>query len=348
MARSTFNKQQSIGSEQRQQTVELNCFERLLSLFNLRDNRGEDSGDWTYIERPTNFSVKSRKASDLIVPEESEIRIFVGGQTTFFGITLTSYPYPENEYTMKCQHILKPDKDDPIAGKMKIRDNDELISLHGIFLPFKTHDKVLDMFKEIKVDGETLTKMVVRRKTRLNKLKWYELLTILAPGSRTAEVVTVLNHEKHKLRKKDINNLKSESVHFYKVPGTQRYLMIDDTGLDAKHISDDTSDDAKLMIKTMKMCVNNKKSQMHFYASLRDKARSRYISVDGNDGRIFLADEPHWFEHRSDGNRTQFVVEGMNLNLAYDHAIDDVATTRAEFMFEEFSQSQQLEEQLAV
>jgi hypothetical protein len=66
-----------------------------------------------------------------------------------------------------------------------------------------------------------------------------------------AEVVTVLNHEKHKLRKKDINNLKSESVHFYKVPGTQRYLMIDDTGLDAKHISDDTSDDASKLINNI-------------------------------------------------------------------------------------------------
>lgn len=60
------------------------------------------------------------------------------------------------------------------------RENDEIILLQGTFLPNKTHDEVLDLFKEIKVDGESLNKLVRSVPyTCITKLKLTEIVRVI-------------------------------------------------------------------------------------------------------------------------------------------------------------------------
>ncbi|XP_053404068.1 uncharacterized protein LOC123554436 isoform X2 [Mercenaria mercenaria] len=335
MFRSTYNREQSVASEQRHK--EYSCYDKLLSIFHKRTENNEDANDHDVSpgpgidDRERIPAAHNVEDSDIANPEESDILITDGIRNLYLGARLETHTNPEQHVLLKCQHILKLSGDTRVAKQMKIKNGDELLILNGIFVPVLTNREVLELFLSTSVDRQSTNKLVVRRRKRDNKWKWYELSSILSPLTQKDIGVNVTKQKCNKV--KELKRELPESSHVYKIPGSQLYLVIDDTGLRTETLSGEDSDRTKVIQKRMIMCEHGD-GEIHFEVALRDKAMSRYISINTGNEEIFLTGDPQWLQMSKIGNGTHFMTEGFY--LGYDHQEDRVKPQRSKYMFEEY------------
>ncbi|KAL4220279.1 hypothetical protein ACF0H5_020687 [Mactra antiquata] len=239
------------------------------------------------------------------------------------------------------QHFLVDIEPRGPADKMRIKNNDELICVNGIFVPEKTHREVIDIFHHAKVDGKTRFHMVIRRaipnakeRSRSNskpqkKWQWIEMSAILAPDFREMldKQPDVLDVESMPLSSDKYTTYVHTS---YFTKNRHLFIDINERGLVADVNKSTSGDKTKILLRSGRITANVD-GNLVMHAAVSDLERKRYINVVNN--RVTLGSHPCWFEYWKHSSDVYFKKDDKY--LACDESTGQINFISTEFEFVE-------------
>ncbi|XP_045200528.2 uncharacterized protein LOC123554442 [Mercenaria mercenaria] len=263
--------------------------------------------------------------------EETRIVILHENIKEEFEATLRTYERRQKDGSRYYRHFLIDILENGPAGLMRIEDYDELLVLDDDEVPDKSHNEVLGLFRNVKVDGQTRFALVIRRKPT-RKWIWIETSAILAPGSPPiSEGQPVV--EKAKFKKSDNKYVEMTTKNRYKIRGTQLFLDIKNQQVTADVASGTVNDSTKIICKHERYWQDCE-GQVYFDAALCDESGKNYIGV-GSKNEIIVKNEPEWFQMQKTASDIKFKVKEKDLYLGYNRQHDQVDAQPSEFFFEE-------------
>ncbi|XP_045200542.2 uncharacterized protein LOC123554445 isoform X2 [Mercenaria mercenaria] len=272
---------------------------------------------------------KPEKKSHILIPHNRADK----PEGDDFGAYLCTFKDKLKDGSVYYRHFLVDIDDAGPADQMKIDNNDEMVLLNENFVPELTHNEVLALFRDVKVDGISRFTLVLRR-VRAKKWEWIETSAILAPDKHTDDHPVVERVEFKELRGERIEVPKSK--HLYKVPGTQQYLDICDGKVSIDTLKHDDSDRTKIITKRAKYWQDDG-DQIHinFAAALCDEEMKWYIGIDRD--KVVLKREPVWFKMIKVGSKIRFQFNKRY--LGYDLENDEVKPEVSQCVFAELPAS---------
>lgn len=329
----TFNRQSTISSDR--QREEYTCLGRIISYISglirrpgsSNESRGGNGVDIELSDNELTGVVPydgrsgvSEDISEILIKNQNEGE---PDHTLGFQLRSTKIANEKMEFhhhTFKLTEANSPGKD------MKLKDGDEFIVLGTNTLMYMAHRDVMNLLYNLTVDGQATTSLIIRRKKKSGKWKWLEKFVILAPGK---DKNTKIQREKSQRVKK--NRAEFTSDHVYRVPGTQQYMQIDNSGLGVGTFCNDESDKSKVIQRHTSISQDG--DNLIIEVTLRDKTLGRYITIHGE--KIVLSESPHKFKYSPLGNVAYF-QNYHGYYLCYDHDEKEVTVKKEVFAFEEF------------
>lgn len=245
-----------------------------------------------------------------------------------FGASLYTFEDTVRDGVKYYRHYLEKIKPDSPAEKMGIEEKDEIVLLLGCFVPDKKQQNVLKLFHKIKVDGKTRFVMVIRR--RRVKWVWLELSAILAPEMET-EQYPIVEKPESKTLSSNSHEL-SETPRFYKVPGSELYLQINN-GIVSVDVMNGRTDETKVIWKREYVYQAGGTEDFKFEASLADETKKLYVTIDRNKN-IVLDSKPQLFQLFVLGDKVRF--RANDTYLGCDRAAKQVKAQVSNCEFQEF------------
>lgn len=250
-----------------------------------------------------------------------------------FGIRICTKELASEDGTCACSHtVQKVIKNGP-ADKMGIRKGDEVILINGLhFAPYLSHSELLELFRDIKIDGTTTLALVLNRRSRslgiFSSVLWVDTSAVLAPDKlSTGKQPTVINEQIHRI-KDAVYNSKSENL--YQISGAQKFLEICNNAVSAGVMTGTDSDKNKAILRTTRISrTKGDITSFTYESTLSDTSKKQFINIVGAE--IVLQDTSAWFNMKMNGDDIHFKME--NRYLAYDET--DVCASDSVYWFQE-------------
>lgn len=251
-----------------------------------------------------------------------------------FGAELWTFITQQGRTVYK-QHFLVDVKPGGPAAKMKISSNDELVLLNGRFVPDLDHGEVLNLFKNVTVDGRTRFKLVLRRLVQERSKKeweWIETSAVLSPDSpRDKDKYPEVKAEKCNVIRSNI--FEEEEVCWFKTSNKQQhYLDIKNNSVVANVMTGTDTDKSKRIKKKVRIHIMPGKTQPGMTAALFCEINSKYIVI--NKDQVSLDETPMYFDIGQTSDNIFF--KNSDKYLACNPTNLKIETSYNEYMFEEF------------
>ncbi|XP_053404059.1 uncharacterized protein LOC123555504 isoform X2 [Mercenaria mercenaria] len=197
-----------------------------------------------------------------------------------FGAQLCTYIEHLEYGKIYYRHFFEKVEPHQPASDMRIQVDDELVLLHGVFVPAMPHMNMLNLFRHVKVDGKTRFSLIIRRKLTKQKWEWIETNAVLSPKKRkVSPAVADLKYEELEGDKTDYRPM---SKHLYKVSGTDKYIDICD-GKARIGFMNDGSNKTKIIWKHPRFLQVDTEGHIDFATTLCDLTKKWYIAIDQKD-----------------------------------------------------------------
>ncbi|XP_045200532.2 uncharacterized protein LOC123554444 isoform X2 [Mercenaria mercenaria] len=246
-----------------------------------------------------------------------------------FGAALCTYIDHLEYGKIYYRHFFEKVEPAQPASEMKIKDDDELVSVNDFFVPVLPHTEVLNLFHHVKVDGKTRLSLVIRRKLSKQKWEWIETSAVLAPEKeKNPPAVTDLWYNEVE-GDKPIERPMSKQL--YKIPGTVKYIEIRD-GKVQIGIMNDGNNRTMIIWKRTKFWQVDSEGHINFASTLCDVTKQWFIAIDQND-QIVVQRAPVWFKIFKVGSKIRFQFH--ELYLGYDLENNKLKAQVTDCLFEE-------------